>query len=513
MTQNSTETQNAARRKLFCASVAILWFCGVASVHAAALSSKQLDQPISANFRGVDFEAAVNFLAESAGVNIVLSPKAREVGKPVTLNLVEVPLQRALEYLVKGQGLAYRFDETAIFVATLDEMETEPLETKVIFLNQGPGLFANFEPLAETRESVALQAVQVRRMTTIKDILEQVIPQVSGSSLLLEERTGALVVTHVPYYLQEVERLLLDLDILPIVVRIEARFVELTITDTDEWSLDEQLTGDAALTKKDDRDGTTQGSELQLSKLGTDLKRGTKIDFTDFTNQTAGSGLNLTLQGVLTGTQYSAILHALAETKKTKTLSAPQVTTLNNQTAAIKIVTEFVYATRYEASVVRKDLNGDGDFNDEVSGTRETRFVNVPQDFVTKDLGILLNVTPSVGHDFKTITLALKPEVSEKKTDDTFGGEVKLPRFTTRNLETSVVIENGGTVVLGGLMKDTTSKTLTKVPVLGDLPLFGVLFQKRDDSVERSNLLIFVSAHLVNPPQAVRLAEGSTSQP
>jgi type II secretory pathway component GspD/PulD (secretin) len=90
---------------------------------------------------------------------------------------------------------------------------------------------------------------------------------------------------------------------------------------------------------------------------------------------------------------------------------------------------------------------------------------------------------------------------------------VKLPRFTTRNLETSVVIENGGTVVLGGLMKDTTSKTLTKVPVLGDLPLLGVLFQKRDDSVERSNLLIFVSAHLVNPPQAVRLAEGSTSQP
>jgi len=220
------------------------------------------------------------------------------------------------------------------------------------------------------------------------------------------------------------------------------------------------------------------------------------VDFTDFTNQ--ASGLNLTLQGVLTGTQYSAVLHALMEDKQTKTLSAPRVTTLNNQTATIKIVTEFVYASRYEASVVRKDLNSDGDFID--SG--ETKFVNVPQDFVTKDLGILLHVTPSVGYDLRTITLALKPEVSEKKTDDSFGGEVTLPRFTTRNLETSVVIENGETVMLGGLMKDTTTKTRTKVPFFGSLPVVGALFRKEGDAVERSNLLIFVTAQLVNPSGA-----------
>jgi general secretion pathway protein D len=195
------------------------------------------------------------------------------------------------------------------------------------------------------------------------------------------------------------------------------------------------------------------------------------------------------------------------ENKKTKTLSAPRVTTLNNQTATIKIVTEFVYATRYEASVVREDFNGDGDFNDvrSADGKRETRFVNVPQDFVTKDLGILLHVTPSVGQDLRTITLALKPEVSEKKTDDTFGGEVSLPRFTARNLETSVVIENGETVMLGGLMKDTTARTVTKVPFMGSLPVIGALFRREDDSAERSNLLIFVTAQLVNP-SGTRLA-------
>jgi general secretion pathway protein D len=381
------------------------------------------------------------------------------------------------------------------------------METRVFLLKQGPGLFAAFEPLTKTRESVALQATGIREMTTIKDILTEVIPELGDSSILVDERSGALIVTHVPYYLQRVEELLAELDVAPTQVLIEARFVEVTLTDTRELGIDHSLNADASLTKKGAGDGT-QGPGLQLSTLGSSLLRGTKIDFTDFTNQ--ASGLNLTLQGILSGTQYQAVLHALAEDKKTKTLSAPRVTTLNNQTATIKVVTEFVYATRYEASVVREDLNGDGDFNDSVSGKKETRFVNVPQDFVTKDLGILLHVTPSVGQDLRTITLALKPEVSEKKTEDTFGGEVVLPRFSARNLETTVVIENGETVVLGGLMKDTTSKTTTKVPVLGSLPLLGRFFRKDDDSTERSNLLIFVSAQVVNPAGAHLAFESPT---
>jgi type II secretory pathway component GspD/PulD (secretin) len=462
--------------------------------------AERLTQPVSADFQDVDFASAVEFLAESAGVNILLSEQAKSAGRAVTVHLVEMPLHRALEHLLKGQGLVYRYDGETIWVATREEMEAEPMETRLFPLRQGPGFFAAFEPLSEVRESVALKATGLKELTTIKDILEEVVPSVGGRAILLDERSGSLIVTHVPYYLQQIERLLAELDITPAQVLIEARFVEVTFTDAKEWGFDGGLDANAALTKKQKGDNT-RSPGLQLSSTGTTLQRGSKIDFTSFTNQTSGSGLNLTFQGILTGTQYSAVLHALADNKKTKTLSAPRVTTLNNQTATIKIVTEFVYATRYEASVVREDFNSDGDFNDVRSsdGKRETRFVNVPQDFVTKDLGILLHVTPSVGQDRRTITLALKPEVSEKKTDDSFGGEVSLPRFTARNLETSVVIENGETVMLGGLMKDTTSRTVTKVPVLGSLPMVGKLFRKEDDTSERSNLLIFVTAQLVSP--------------
>ncbi|MBI4354618.1 MAG: hypothetical protein HY595_05210 [Candidatus Omnitrophica bacterium] len=455
---------------------------------------ERLAQPITANFQEVDFTAAMDFLSEAGEVNIVLSEGAKTAGKPVTMHLVEMPLSRVLDYLLKGQGLLYRLDGDTIWIAGRDEMETEPLDTRVYYLKQGLGLKASFEPLADVRESVALQGTAVKELKTIKDILTEVIPEVGESSFLVDERSGAILVTHVPYYLEQVERLLAQLDVEPIQVMIEARFIELTLTDTFEWGFDEQLTEDLVVKK---------GPEVQFATTGPVLKRGTKIAFSDFANQTSGNALNLTFQGILTGTKYSAVLHALAQDKRTKTLSAPRVTTLNNQTAAIKVVTEFVYASRYEASVKKEDCNGDGKFDGTCSsGLRETRFVQVPQDFQTKDLGILLRVTPSVGQDLKTITLGLKPEVSEKKTDDSFGGEISLPRFTTRNLETTVVIENGQTVVLGGLMKDTTTKTRTQVPVLGSMPVIGSLFRKEDDSVERSNLLIFVTAQLVNPAGA-----------
>ena len=464
--------------------------------------AERLAKPVSADFQAVDFTSAMNFLAESSGVNILMSERAQKASKPVTVHLVDMPFQRAVDYIVRGQGLLFRFDDQAIWVATKDEMESEPSETKIFPLLQGPGLFATFEPMQGTRDSVALQGKKVQEMTTLKDVVEDVIPTSSKSSIELDERSGSLIMTNVPYYLQQTEALLRQLDVTPIQVLIEARFIELTLTDTTELAIDGELTGNVAITKRTEAN-KTRSPALQLSSTGNILQRGTKTSFTDFSNQTSGNGLNFTVQGILSGTQYNAVLHALTEHRKSKTLSAPRVTTLNNQTATIKVVTEFVYATQYKPTVIQEDLNGDGDFKDVASnGTRETRFVNVPQGFLTKDLGILLNVTPSVGQDLRTITLALKPEVSEKKTDDVFNGEVSLPRFTSRNLETTVAVDRGQTVVLGGLMKDTTSKTMTKVPVLGSIPVLGALFRKQNDSVERSNLLIFVTADLVNPTGA-----------
>jgi general secretion pathway protein D len=171
------------------------------------------------------------------------------------------------------------------------------------------------------------------------------------------------------------------------------------------------------------------------------------------------------------------------------------VTTLNNQTATIRVVEEFNYPTRYEVSLIQFDINGDGDFDD----AGETEFANVPQDLQKRDVGILLNVTPSVGRDLKTVTLVLAPEVSQFSQFRSLGGGVTVPEFTSSQLTTSILIEDGQTVILGGLMKDTTSETTTKVPVLGDLPLVGGLFRQKEESTSRKNLLIFITAHVLGP--------------
>lgn len=200
-------------------------------------------------------------------------------------------------------------------------------------------------------------------------------------------------------------------------------------------------------------------------------------------------------------------MHALQEKQNVKTLSAPRITTLNNQTATIEVIDEYIYPTRYEVSLVQYDINGDGDFDD----AGETEWANIPQDFVTRDVGILLHVKPSVGVDKKSITLALTPEVSEDSGSYSYSGSVSIPKFTTRNLSTSVIVKDGETVVLGGLIKETDTNVKTKVPLLGDLPFLGGLFKKNTDSKERRNLLIFVTASVMDK-EANQVASTATGE-
>jgi general secretion pathway protein D len=197
----------------------------------------------------------------------------------------------------------------------------------------------------------------------------------------------------------------------------------------------------------------------------------------------------------------------LQEKQNVKTLSAPRITTLNNQTATIEVIDEYIYPTRYEVSLVQYDINGDGDFDD----AGETEWANIPQDFVTRDVGILLHVKPSVGVDKKSITLALTPEVSEDSGSYSYSGSVSIPKFTTRNLSTSVIVKDGETVVLGGLIKETDTNVKTKVPLLGDLPFLGGLFKKNTDSKERRNLLIFVTASVMDK-EANQVASTATGE-
>ncbi len=442
---------------------------------------KKLQQKISANFEDVPLVDVLKFFAKQTGINIIPSASVLSGKYNVTINVKDMPLESALKYLLKSYNLTYQIDDDAVWITTPDQLEKEPVETKIYHLNKGVGLYTKFSQ--STSGSVELgSGASVSEVKTLKDILKEAVDWPSGSKLVLDERTGTLIVTNTPANIKKIDEILWNLDITPVQVLIEAKFIEVDVTDLQEIGVEWKIANE---------DWATDVKDGQFAQ---GVAKDSGVDFSDFSRMS--EGLNLTYKGVLTKPQFEAVLHALEESKNTRTLSSPRVTTLNNQTAVIKVVDEWIYPTRYEFQIVQYDLNGDGDYDD----AGETRYENVPTDFVKRDVGIILNVTPSVGDDMKTISLSLIPEVSDAVADYfQYTGGVSLPKFTSRNLSTNVVVENTDTVVLGGLIKETRNKVLTKVPVLGDIPILGQLFKKKADTVNRRNLLIFVTATIIDP--------------
>ena len=450
---------------------------------------EKLETLITVDFRDVSLDYVLDFLSEATGVNIIAGPSVEPADKKVTIKVKDMALDSLLKYIFRNQGLVYRIEKNAVWVDTFDAIEEETLETRIYYLNQGLAMFTEFSgnTASSTGEGFG-GAAGISNVNTIKDVLEDAVVWPSDSKINLDERTGALIVTNSPSNLKTIEEILYNLDIDATQVLIETRFIEINVTDLSELGINLTIDSPFAIYKD---------AGVPVNQISS----GSGSAFSAFTG--ASEGLNLSYQGMLTKPQFSAVLHALERTTKLKTLSAPKITTLNNQTATIEIVNEFVYPTRYEPTLIKEDLNNDGDFLGEelVSGvlTKETRVVNVAQGFETRDIGILLQVTPNVGSNKETITLTLRPEVSEATRDAfVFSGEVSLPKFTTRNLTTNVIVKNGETIMLGGLIKETRTNTRTKTPFLGDLPLLGVLFRKDSDSVERKNLLIFVTASILS---------------
>ncbi len=442
---------------------------------------ERLQHPITVDFHDVSLQSALDFLAQSADVNIVPGPEIDVQEARVTMRFKELPMVRALKYLLQNQGLTYRVDADAVVILAPGDEDRDPLETRLYPLRYGAGNFATFpvaSGLSSTKKEVQLGASSGPvQFTTVKDSLNEIVPQPSGSALVLDTRTNTLIATNTPKNLRLIEQLLESLDRPTYQVLIEARLMEVSVSDLSELGITLGNTSALTLKKQGASDGT-QAPTLLVEKSG-------GISFQTFSRATEGA--NLLLQGVLTRPQYQATLHALQETGKAKTLSVPSVTAANRQNAVVKFADEFIYASRFEPTV----QFGPG-------GATDATFVLAPQDFVTRDIGIVLNVTPDVGSDGKTVTLSLAPEVSEAVANFfTFGGSASFPKFTTRTVKTEVVVRDNETVMLGGLIKETRVKTVTGVPFVRRIPFLGPLTDHKGEAVSRSNLLIFVTVHVI----------------
>lgn len=283
-----------------------------------------------------------------------------------------------------------------------------------------------------------------------------------------------------------------------------------------------------------------------LSPVSRGLRTGTRAITGNAIDATIASGISsqigateapgvFSVAGVLTNPQFGVVIRALAQRKGVDLMSAPSVTTKGGQRATIEVVREFIYPTEFDPPQVPTNvggnLGGGGGAGGSIPVTPTT-----PTAFEMRPVGVRMEVDPTVGADGYTIDLNLLPEVTEfdgfinygspifssGQTNllDAFGNVIfdflgnpitrserillteniiNQPVFSTRKVTTSVTVWDGQTVVLGGLIREDVQDVEDKIPLLGDLPWVGRLFKSQSEDHFKRNLMIFVTAKLIDP--------------
>ncbi|MDR0693187.1 MAG: type II and III secretion system protein [Puniceicoccales bacterium] len=215
--------------------------------------------------------------------------------------------------------------------------------------------------------------------------------------------------------------------------------------------------------------------------------------------------------GVLNSIQCNAMIQALEQHAGSDLMSAPKLTVLSGKTAKIVIAMELRYPQSYgdTHSEVGTGYSGLG----ASSSAGVTITAGTPQNFTTRNVGVEMSVTPIVEMD-GSISLQLEPKVTEFEGFVEYGGvnvavtsgnTVTIPSgfyqpiFSTREIHTEVNVFDGATVVMGGLTREEIKEVNDKVPILGDIPLLGRLFRSKSETIQKRNLLIFVTAHTISP--------------
>lgn len=229
------------------------------------------------------------------------------------------------------------------------------------------------------------------------------------------------------------------------------------------------------------------------------------------------------LSGVFTDPQFQVVIRALNQKKGIDLLSAPRVTTKSGQRAVIEIVREFRYPTQFQPPQIPQTFGSQPNSQIALGNSSGGTFPvtpTTPTSFETRNTGVTLEVEPVVGPDGITIDLNLVPQVVEFEGFINYGSPIRTssvnalgvaqtveltpniinqPIFSTRKVTTSVSVWDGQTVVLGGLMREDVQKTEDRTPIIGDIPIVGRLFRTNAEQHIKRNLVIFVTARLVNP--------------
>jgi type IV pilus assembly protein PilQ len=422
-------------------------------------------EKLSLNFQNIEVRTLLQVIADFTNFNVVTSDS---VTGAVTLRLKDVPWDQALDIILQAKGLGMRKSGNVLWIAPKDEIaarEKQELESK-----------ASIESL----ETLRTQGFQMN-YAKAADIATQLVATGAGASgggannarilsergsVISEPRTNQLFVTDIPSRLQQVQELIAKLDIPIRQVMIEARIVE--ADDSFGKSLGVRLGGGV----RGFNVGSVNGNQVQGNFGSTygAVATGPTLTSQPFVSLPANPGNALAASYALSlfspnASRFLSLeISALESDGKGRIVSSPRVVTADQVKALIEQGTEFPYQTATS------------------SGATAIAF---------RKANLKLEVTPQITPEGNIILdLDINKDSRGESTPDGIA-------INTKHVQTQVLVENGGTVVIGGIFEQTERDQVNKVPLLGDLPALGNLFKSRERIANKSELLIFITPRVL----------------
>lgn len=417
---------------------------------------------VTLDFDNMDIQDIIKLLAAKAKINIIYG---NDVRGALTLHLTDVPFNQAFGTILSMMGLTtMQVGDNILRILTLPALVQSRASaasiTKVI-------------PLSYSKASEIVAAVNAVRLAEGR----------TGTASP-DTKTNSLIVTEPLEGLAATERLIAQLDVRPKQVLIEAKLVEVGLNNSlhhgIQWDYLSSERGVIGGQQGTNLIGTLTSPQASASPTLTPLDgNGNAIPGVGAAGRGTGVSLPassvfgaLTLGRITNNYFLSATLTAAAAQGKVRVLSDPKIATLNNQPATINVTTSIPYVTSNVASTGVQ--------------TQSVAYV------VT---GIKLAVTPTINADGR-ITLDINPDVSQPSATAA-ASATGAPAVDSRNAKTTVLVRDGETIVIGGLISDSESNQVAKIPILGDIPILGWLFRKKSVIRTRSELLIFVTPKIL----------------
>ncbi|EPI3669769.1 type IV pilus secretin PilQ [Neisseria gonorrhoeae] len=414
---------------------------------------------ISLDFQDVEIRTILQILAKESGMNIVASDS---VNGKMTLSLKDVPWDQALDLVMQARNLDMRQQGNIVNIAPRDELLAKDkafLQAEKDIADLGALYSQNFQlKYKNVEEFRSILRLDNADTTGNRNTL------VSGrGSVLIDPATNTLIVTDTRSVIEKFRKLIDELDVPAQQVMIEARIVEAA----DGFSRDLGVKFGATGRKKLKNETSAFGWGVNSGFRGGDKwEAQTKINL-----PVAAAANSISLVSAISSGALNLELSASESLSKTKTLANPRVLTQNRKEAKIE--------SGYEIPFTVTTASGGGNS----TNTELKKAV----------LG--LTVTPNITPDGQII---MTVKINKDSPAQCASGNNTILCISTKSLNTQAMVENGGTLIVGGIYEENNGNTLTKVPLLGDIPVIGNLFKTRGKKTDRRELLIFITPRIID---------------